>query len=186
MESIRDLENIPLPRPPTPPSPATPSYSNKNTFPQPFRADIRQPSLIRARASAAITECSPLLPDRSDVESSPLVRGEDKREQAGGTILGIHNLAIVAPQFFVAIVAAIIFKIIGAAREGEVPGEGEDGLRGSNDVVWVLRFGGLASIAGTVASRWVLKTRSERTYVKMLKLRDDDVGEEDDEDAAES
>ena len=109
-----------------------------------------------------------------------LDRGEDKREQAGGTILGIHNLAIVAPQFFVAIVAALIFKILGAARDGRVPGEGEDGLRGSNDVVWVLRFGGLASIVGAVASRWVLKTRSERAYVKMLKSRDEVAeGEED-------
>lgn len=74
---------------------------------------------------------------------------------AGGTIMGIHNLAIVFPQFIVsfglllrpddqiAIVASIIFKL--ADTHPDV-GQNEAGAGGKNGVAWVLRFGGLMAL----------------------------------------
>lgn len=59
-----------------------------------------------------------------------------EKEGRGGTILGIHNLAIVVPQFGVALVAAGIFGMLDGRENG---GEGEGGLGGKPDVVWVLR-----------------------------------------------
>lgn len=38
-------------------------------------------------------------------------------------------------------------------------------MRGSNDVVWVLRFGGLAAIGGAILSRWIVPPVTEREYV---------------------
>lgn len=168
MESIRDLETTHLPSlPPTPIEPLTPT---KLHLSQPFRASLRQGSLPRIRP----VERTPLLstPSSPSSPTSPSpVSTTPERKIAGGTILGIHNLAIVAPQFFVAIIAALIFKSIQLSRDGQGPipgGDDEDGLRGSNDVVWVLRFGGLAAVGGAVMSRWVLRTRSESSYVRFL------------------
>ncbi|KAM0751517.1 MFS general substrate transporter [Meredithblackwellia eburnea MCA 4105] len=182
MEAIRDATNTaplpPSPTPSTPSPPRTPSpsasspLSKPNFSPQPFRAKLmnsRQPSLHRIIPP-------PLLPSSSEITvNEPLISSQQvsKLEQTeeGGTILGIHNLAIVAPQFFVAIVAALLFRILEAARAakphpgGAPPGDG--GLKGSNDVVWVLRFGGLAAVGGAIMSRYVLKTRSEREYTRV-------------------
>jgi hypothetical protein len=57
---------------------------------------------------------------------------------AGGTILGIHNLAIVFPQFFVSIAASIIFKIVDGSQDNDTL------YLGKNGVSWVLRFAGIA------------------------------------------
>lgn len=77
---------------------------------------------------------------------------------AGGTILGIHNLAIVLPQFFVSvdssgyirlsnvlhiqvsIAASIIFKIVDGSSTGDTLYLGKHG------VSWVLRFGGVIAL----------------------------------------
>ncbi|BGP57929.1 hypothetical protein JCM8202v2_005583 [Rhodotorula sphaerocarpa] len=99
---------------------------------------------------------------------------------AGGTILGLHNMAIVLPQFLVALVAAGIFKLtskrsaaalaalstsfLAGAHAPSPPTSGADdgGLRAQDDVVWVLRFGGVAAFVGMFVSRWVCETWSER------------------------
>lgn len=103
--------------------------------------------------------------------ASPPTTTEGPAAEAGGTILGIHNLSIVAPQFFVALMAAIIFKLLSASRSspssgagGGGEGDSDPGLRGTNDVVWVLRFGGLAAAMGAVVSRWLIMPGSEREY----------------------
>ncbi|SGY12833.1 BQ5605_C011g06622 [Microbotryum silenes-dioicae] len=112
---------------------------------------------------------------------------------AGGTILDIHNQACCMPQFFVAVVAACIFSLLEKERSvnegngkstdlvlrrglellvstfaseggGGSDSEPTDGLRGANDVVWVLRFGGLAALVGVFFSRYLLETRSEAEY----------------------
>ncbi|KAL8279909.1 hypothetical protein RQP46_007759 [Phenoliferia psychrophenolica] len=152
MEAIRD--STPLPTSPplngsSPSPPDTPTASSKPSYsPQPFRAQITVGALTNGA-------------DLVDVAKS----------DDGGTVLGIHNLSIVAPQFIVAIIAALIFRILEASRAGshapEAPGDG--GLSGSNDVVWVLRFGGIAAVGGAVMSRWVLKTRSEREYARIAR-----------------
>lgn len=96
-------------------------------------------------------------------------------------------MAVVLPQFFVALVAAAIFKLTAASRSPALslaflsqlatsgddpstqppPGSGSE-LQGQNDVVWVLRFGGLAALIGMVVSRWVCETKSEREYREYL------------------
>lgn len=82
-------------------------------------------------------------------------------EEVGGAILGLHNLSIVLPQFVVVAVAAGIFRL--AASASSSPGAGETG-GGDDGTVWVLRFGGLVSALGVVASRWLVEPPSERRY----------------------
>lgn len=63
----------------------------------------------RFRAQQALTECRPLLAGREDEEQNmPPV---DPPEKIGGTILGIHNLAIVSPQFIVSSSATLYFVL---------------------------------------------------------------------------
>ncbi|KAE8266177.1 hypothetical protein A4X09_0g6174 [Tilletia walkeri] len=75
--------------------------------------------------------------------------GGGKKGSSAGTILGIHNLAIVLPQFFVALIANLIFRLSSS----------EDGGDG---VVWVLRFGGVMGLLAAFATRFVPLTRTER------------------------
>ncbi|GAA5882529.1 hypothetical protein JCM3774_005187 [Rhodotorula dairenensis] len=161
---------------------------------QSFTAAVGQsPSLHTVAASEPEWPFPPaVLPDErtrlvsSSPPPTPSSSGAPNREQkqptvGGGTILGLHNMAVVLPQFFVALVAAAIFKLTAASPSptryllfkgggggGDTfspsPGDDSNGLRGSNDVVWVLRFGGLAALIGMVVSRWVCETKSEREY----------------------
>jgi solute carrier family 45 protein 1/2/4 len=165
MESIRDMEMQPLPQSQHVPLP-TPETSSA-TYPQPFRAKLA--STIGPYSPEAINEMSPLLSGELDEDIGDTLVAEE-REQSGGTILGIHNLAIVAPQFFVAIVAALIFKLLGRSDPND-GGGAEGGLRGTNDVVWVLRFGALMSLIGAIVSRRVLVTPSETAYIQLLKAQ---------------
>ncbi|KAF9019235.1 MFS general substrate transporter [Hymenopellis radicata] len=66
---------------------------------------------------------------------------------AGGTILGVHNLAIVMPQFIVSLAASFIFH---------------------NGVVWVLRFGGLCTLLGALIARMVPPTPTEKAMRRRL------------------
>ena len=85
--------------------------------------------------------------------------GEVPKPMAGGTVLGIHNLAIVFPQFVVsrfftrnffqtffqvAIVASLIFKIADAAVEAD-PATADNVYYGRTGVGWVLCFGGISA-----------------------------------------
>ncbi|KAK4699609.1 hypothetical protein P7C70_g6655, partial [Phenoliferia sp. Uapishka_3] len=173
MEAIRDTTAPPSSstreRQETPSPPDTPTSMKPAIHSQPFRARpamSRAPSLHRAVVP-------PLDPTASEIVIGDSAHDVDtgvSKSEEGGTILGIHNLSIVAPQFFVAIVAAAIFRILEASKAGHQPGgtPGDDGgLSGSNDVVWVLRFGGVAAFGGAIMSRWVLKTRSEREYCRV-------------------
>jgi len=63
----------------------------------------------RFRAQKALTECRPLLAGIEDEENGPPV---DPPEKIGGTILGIHNLAIVSPQFIVSSIILLHFNIV--------------------------------------------------------------------------
>lgn len=65
----------------------------------------------------------------------------------GGTILGIHNLSIVLPQFLVALIASLIFRSI---KDGQ------------GDVAWVFRFGGVMALGAAILTRLVPLTLSER------------------------
>lgn len=93
-------------------------------------------------------------------------------DSLGGTVLGIHNLAIVVPQLVVAVVAALIFRAtsassisfstfdtVGAFDSG---GGGKSGQGAGGAVVWVIRFGGLQSFLAAILTRFVPLTRTER------------------------
>jgi len=86
--------------------------------------------------------------------------GEVPKPMAGGTVLGIHNLAIVFPQFVVsrflthvklfrtslqvAIVASLIFRIADAAVDAD-PKSADNVYYGRSGVGWVLLFGGMSA-----------------------------------------
>lgn len=65
-------------------------------------------------------------------------------EDQAGVILGLHNVAIAAPQIIATLVSSAIFKIAQRDR----------GVAGDDSVGWVLRFGGVAAlIAAYMTSR---------------------------------
>ncbi|GAA5903076.1 uncharacterized protein JCM6883_002687 [Sporobolomyces salmoneus] len=200
----------------TPSQSPPPSSPFPYSRPAPFRTSNRQQSFINPYSPVSPasprfptfsrqnqTERSPLLPssslherqlssrseETSRLESHSKTANPDEHSTPkGGTVLGIHNLSIVVPQFLVAIVSAIILKITSSSSSSSSanvfafvrfflatggnssggPGEGgggDEALRGSNDVVWVLRFGGLAAIGGAILSRWIVPPVTEREYV---------------------
>lgn len=65
-------------------------------------------------------------------------------EDQAGVILGLHNVAIAAPQIIATLVSSAIFKIAQRDR----------GAAGDDSVGWVLRLGGVAAlIAAYMTSR---------------------------------
>ncbi|CAE7228706.1 unnamed protein product [Rhizoctonia solani] len=89
---------------------------------------------------------------------------EGSGDVAGGTILGIHNLAIVLPQFFVSIASSIIFNIFDGSKTGDTLYLGKHG------VSWVLRFGGVIALIGAAISRRVPPTKTEKAMQNNLFL----------------
>lgn len=86
---------------------------------------------------------------------------------AGGTIMGIHNLAIVFPQFLIAIIASFIFQW----ADGEGPITGGFVRRHhaqTSGVSWTLRFGGLMAIVGALICRKVAPTKTEKAMRRRL------------------
>lgn len=152
----------------------------------------------RDRIRASLVHCAPLphtlsrSSDAGDEDAFPAAHHEyayaDSIEDhphhnhasgGAGTILGIHNLAIVAPQFLVAIIASLIFSAVHASRSGIhlvlgqpaalalAYGGGGEHAGGSvgnpaEGTVWVLRFGGAMAVLAALATRFVPLTLSER------------------------
>jgi len=81
---------------------------------------------------------------------------KSKKPLAGGTVLGIHNLAIVIPQFIVSIVASVIFKMVNRNSDADSI------YYGKNGVAWVLRFGGICALVAAAISRMVPPTKTEK------------------------
>lgn len=72
--------------------------------------------------------------------------GEEKEEEdQAGVLLGIHNVAIAAPQVISTLVSSVIFRAL--QRPRNVPGD--------NSVAWALRFGGLAALGAAWLVRGV-------------------------------
>ncbi|TFL05952.1 major facilitator superfamily domain-containing protein [Pterulicium gracile] len=127
-------------------------------------------------------ERQPLLRARSIAQyDAPEIDTRNEVPVAGGTILGIHNLSIVCPQFIVAVVASAIFKL--ADKSSVEPSDlstfeagGGTTYLGKNGVAWVLRFGGLCTLFGAVLTRMVAPTPTEKSMrrrlaeMKLLKL----------------
>ncbi|KAK7531431.1 uncharacterized protein J3D65DRAFT_653411 [Phyllosticta citribraziliensis] len=77
-------------------------------------------------------------PDDEDEDANLLASGEDAHEGAdqAGVVLGIHNVAIAAPQVVATLVSSTIFRFLQKPR----------GSPGDASVAWVLRFGGVCAL----------------------------------------
>lgn len=86
-----------------------------------------------------------------DRESQLVASSEDESSSAdsAGVVLGIHNVAIAAPQVIATLVSAVLFKMLQKPRN--TPGD--------NSVAWVLRFGGLCAL---VAAWLTLRVKEEK------------------------
>lgn len=119
------------------------------------------------RGSGVVSERQPLLRRRS-VDEYDNIAEEDAiaPPMAGGTVLGIHNLAIVMPQFIVAIVTSAIFRIVDESSV-KFAADGNT-YYGKSGVGWVLRFGGLCTLFGAIIARMVPPTPTEKAMRRRL------------------
>jgi solute carrier family 45 protein 1/2/4 len=89
----------------------------------------------------------------SNREASLIAAGEDEAGEENadkaGVVLGIHNVAIAAPQVIATLASSLIFKMLQKPR----------GTPGDNSVAWVLRFGGCCAI---VAAWLTLRVHEEK------------------------
>ncbi|SYW80420.1 related to General alpha-glucoside permease [Ustilago bromivora] len=180
--------------------------------------------VARERIRASLADCAPLpraltRTDSDDADSIDGLRHSDLHSAhhahdnqgtgGAGTILGIHNLAIVAPQFIVAIIASLIFSAVHSSHNGihlvlgnPIAGlktvgvgttafalardEGREGRGGKSGhpaegTIWVLRFGGAMALFAALATRFVPLTLSERRrrYAGHERREDDEEAIED-------
>ncbi|KAF2657434.1 hypothetical protein K491DRAFT_327246 [Lophiostoma macrostomum CBS 122681] len=82
-------------------------------------------------------------------DASLIAAGEDDGADQAGVVLGIHNVAIAAPQVIATLVSSIIFKWLQKPR----------GTPGDNSVAWVLRFGGCCAL---IAAYLTLGVKEEK------------------------
>ncbi|KAM3417547.1 General alpha-glucoside permease [Cercospora zeina] len=80
-----------------------------------------------------------------------LARGEDDAADQAGVVLGIHNVAVAAPQVVATLVSSAIFKALQKPR----------GTIGDDSVGWVLRFGGLLALVAAWLTRRVREEGDE-------------------------
>jgi len=135
---------------------------------------VSRPSHSRTRSTPAVVrrqsdvdERAPLLRrrrsfDQDEIDAMP----SEIQPLAGGTVLGIHNLAIVFPQFIIALVSSAIFHVVDADIDND-PAH-HTTYYGKNGVAWVLRFGGLCALCGAAFARMVPPTRTEKEMRRRL------------------
>ena len=90
-------------------------------------------ALISAEISKRDTEARRSMHQREETRGEASV---GKQEDQAGVILGLHNVAVSAPQILATLISSIIFKIAQKPR----------GTAYDTSVGWVLRFGGLAAL----------------------------------------
>ncbi|KAF2490551.1 hypothetical protein BU16DRAFT_157941 [Lophium mytilinum] len=90
-------------------------------------------------------------------EAALVAAGEDEAGAEGadqaGVVLGIHNVAIAAPQVIATLVSSAIFRVLQKPR----------GAPGDNSVAWVLRFGGCCAV---VAAWLTLRVKEEKEMLE--------------------
>jgi solute carrier family 45 protein 1/2/4 len=156
MELLKELDTQkpPVQAPPSTPSVRRPSHGRAISTPTLVHRDSereRQP-LIRRRSYDAYDAGI-----NGDVDVTPI---------AGGTVLGIHNLARVFPQLIVALAASLIFRLVDDPIEGAPPDDNK--YLGKNGVAWVLRFGGLCTLFAAALARKVPPTPTEKAMRRRL------------------
>lgn len=150
---------------------------------------IRNISTPGGRPSFSGSERQPLLRRRSydDFGNQPEEEEAPALPLPGGTILGIHNLAIVMPQFIVCLVCLLItFRTLQSVQVALassaifriVDGDSPSTLQlladlpntyfGKNGVAWVLRFCGFCTLIGAVFAQMVPPTPTEKAMRRRL------------------
>ncbi|KAI4186549.1 MAG: hypothetical protein L6R41_003397 [Letrouitia leprolyta] len=101
--------------------------------------------------------------------SAEISKQDNRARKTGGTnddqagvVLGLHNVAISAPQMLATLVSSAIFRIAQKPR----------GEPGDDSVGWVMRFGGLAAL---VAAYMTSRLREEGANEKVKGKEDGDV-----------
>ncbi|KAL1302609.1 hypothetical protein AAFC00_002982 [Neodothiora populina] len=94
------------------------------------------------------------IPAPATAEGEMLTHGKDPAEGAdqAGVVLGIHNVAIAAPQVIATLVSSVIFKVLQKPR----------GTPGDDSVAWVLRFGGCATLVAAYLTTKLSEDEDER------------------------
>ena len=117
--------------------------------------DISKRDALRRAQEAPVNDISPSTRDDStteeDAEASTAVATEEESATAdiqAGVVLGLHNVAISAPQIIATVVSSVIFEVAQRDR----------GAAGDTSLGWVLKFGGLAAL---VAAWRTLKIKEE-------------------------
>jgi solute carrier family 45 protein 1/2/4 len=90
--------------------------------------------------------------ETGSARSSPKASDEEENLAQAGIVLGLHNVAVSAPQVLSSLICSAIFKIFQKPR-----GEPYD-----DSVGWVLRFGGCAALVAA----YLTSRLSEGTTVK--------------------
>ncbi|ORY17561.1 hypothetical protein BCR34DRAFT_555084 [Clohesyomyces aquaticus] len=91
-------------------------------------------------------------------DAALIAEGEDEGEaDQAGVVLGIHNVAIAAPQVIATLVSSLIFRWLQKPR----------GSPGDNSVAWVLRLGGCCAV---VAAWLTLRVGEEKEDVDLVGL----------------
>lgn len=128
-----------------------PSHSRALSTPSPYRPSGERQPLIRRHSH-----------DQYEAENEG---ADPSAPTTGGTVLGIHNLAIVMPQFIVALVTSAIFRIV----DGDSPVDsGRTTYLGKTGVGWALRFGGCCALVGALIVRKVPPTPTEKAMRRRL------------------
>ncbi|WOO78881.1 General alpha-glucoside permease [Vanrija pseudolonga] len=132
---------------------------------------------FRPGQNSTLSETTPLMRSYStaDLEGASM-EFAGQGSVAGGTIMGIHNLAIVFPQFIVALVASVIFRVADGDAGDSAPAFDEV-FKAKTGVAWVLRFGGLMALVGAVICRQVPPTKTEKIMRRRLAEIREEIGE---------
>ncbi|KAG2223281.1 hypothetical protein INT45_007007 [Circinella minor] len=102
-----------------------------------------------------------LIEDEEDIGSITRRQlDEFENELDAGMILGVHNIYIVCPQFLVAFLSAIIFRIVNWVEEN---GKNDEQESDTTNVAWVLMFGGVMSLIATILCRRIVEVPSNIT-----------------------
>lgn len=88
----------------------------------------------KLRAAQVAANLAPL--DRQDTDAAP-ADAEDEKQDEAGVVMGIHNMAIAAPQILANVGSSLIFKIWQKPR----------GTPGDKSIAFVLAIGGLFVLA---------------------------------------
>jgi solute carrier family 45, member 1/2/4 len=90
-----------------------------------------------------------LAADNDDEDAQLLVAGEDDAADQAGVVLGIHNVAVSAPQVVSTVVGSLLFRWLQKPR----------GAPGDQSVVWFFRLAGVVALVAAWLTRKVEEER---------------------------